>query len=412
MRKDLKIVLIILGVILGVLVTTIIIDTAQALIFNKSPLVKIREYTCKNDPTYYIDKGLFVNHYHCSNVKVTLFKWGKSECNVCYDNNAKEELDKDLTDSLNKKVIQCLESELGAYIVGEQDDLVGIPLSEIKNNDKEKMTYYKINYASQHPNYMYVIVVEKNKVFSTEVLKDFEKYFYQRYAIYQKAEIASEGISIYIHSPNNDVNFKEVINKCVARNNFGDVKVFPSKIMDNLKDTKKIIIKNGQKELGTITDENKLKEILNAVSRSKQYGDNCLADGHSFDFEMYNNNNNNNELIETIYIWQDGKRLATKDMGCYYNVKSNDFDFRKIIEEETDYVFYYILDYRDDDNQYLQLIYKDNEYEYHLKSNDINEILIQFGVNNQVMTLKYALENKYISAKKVANEYPEILIKK
>ena len=32
-------------------------------------------------------------------------------------------------------------------------------------------------------------------------------------------------------------------------------------------------------------------------------------------------------------------------------------------------------------------------------------------LNNQTMTLKYALENKYISAEKVASWYPEILIK-
>ena len=33
-------------------------------------------------------------------------------------------------------------------------------------------------------------------------------------------------------------------------------------------------------------------------------------------------------------------------------------------------------------------------------------------LNNKVMTLKYALENKYISAEKVANDYKDILIKK
>ena len=41
--------------------------------------------------------------------------------------------------------------------------------------------------------------------------------------------------------------------------------------------------------------------------------------------------------------------------GCYYSV-SNDTDLRKIIEEETDYIFYSILDYRDNDNQKEQLI--------------------------------------------------------
>ena len=33
-------------------------------------------------------------------------------------------------------------------------------------------------------------------------------------------------------------------------------------------------------------------------------------------------------------------------------------------------------------------------------------------LNNQIMTLKYALDNNYISAEKVASEYSGILIKK
>ena len=49
---------------------------------------------------------------------------------------------------------------------------------------------------------------------------------------------------------------------------------------------------------------------------------------------------------------------------------------------------------------------------YYLKSDDTNEIAIKFMLNNQIMTLKYALENKYISAEQVAKEYPDILIKK
>ena len=55
-----EITLIILEVIVGI----IILDTIQALIFNNSLIVKIRE---NNDggSTDYIDKGIFVNHYYC-----------------------------------------------------------------------------------------------------------------------------------------------------------------------------------------------------------------------------------------------------------------------------------------------------------------------------------------------------------
>ena len=119
-----------------------------------------------------------------------------------------------------------------------------------------------------------------------------------------------------------------------------------------------------------------------------------------------------NKLIDTIYVWGDGNRLIPKDTkGCYYSI-SNETDLRKIIEEETEYIFYGILDYRDNDNQKEQLIYKDDKNSYYLKSDDNNEIAIKFMLNNQIMTLKYALENKYISAEQVAKEYPDILIKK
>lgn len=59
-----------------------------------------------------------------------------------------------------------------------------------------------------------------------------------------------------------------------------------------------------------------------------------------------------------------------------------------------------------------QLIYSDGNDNYYLNSDNIDEIAIKFTLTNQVMTLKYALENNYISAEKVASEYPDILIKK
>lgn len=81
MKKILKIVLIVVGVLIGI----VAFDTIQALVFNRSPLLHKREYTCRKVSDWYIDKGIFVNHYHCSNVNETLFKNEKSECTVCYD---------------------------------------------------------------------------------------------------------------------------------------------------------------------------------------------------------------------------------------------------------------------------------------------------------------------------------------
>ena len=62
MKKCLKVTLIVIGVLVGI----IAIDTLQAKMFDNSPLLKIRESN--------IDKGLLVNHYHCYDEDVTLFK--------------------------------------------------------------------------------------------------------------------------------------------------------------------------------------------------------------------------------------------------------------------------------------------------------------------------------------------------
>ena len=78
MKKGLKITLIVLGVLVGV----IIFDTLQAKIFDNSPLLKIRD-NLDGGSTDYIDKGLFVNHYHCNNnEKVTTWKKEKYTCPV------------------------------------------------------------------------------------------------------------------------------------------------------------------------------------------------------------------------------------------------------------------------------------------------------------------------------------------
>lgn len=319
-----------------------------------------------------------------------------------------QESDKKTTEDYDKELVQCLESQLGGYLVTETDDLIEIPLSEIKSNDKEKIAYYKGVYASNHPNNIYVMVFPKNGTYESSVMKDFDKYFYHKFSVYQTYESPLTP-TIYIHNQDNDVDFKDIVNQCIVKNDYKDAKSIPNETLNKISNTTKIVIKSSQKELGTISDKNKLTEILNAIKSSKQYGEPCEADNYALEFEMYDNDN---KLIDTIYVWHDGNRLIPKSInGCYYSI-SNGIDLKKIIEEETEYIFYGILDYRDNDNQKEQLIYKDDKNSYYLKSDDTNEIAIKFMLNNQIMTLKYALENKYISAEKVAKEYPDILIKK
>ena len=89
MKKGLKITLIVLGVLVGI----VALDTLQAKIFDNSPLLKIRD-NLDGGNIDYIDKGIFVNHYHCNNnEKVTTWKKTKFSCSILEENNETQEND-------------------------------------------------------------------------------------------------------------------------------------------------------------------------------------------------------------------------------------------------------------------------------------------------------------------------------
>lgn len=397
MKKSLKITFIVIGVLFGI----IVLDTFQAIVFQYSPLLKIRE-NLDGGSTDYIDKGLFVNYYYCTNGEEhTLLKGTKYSCSV--------EEKAEFPDPFSQELFQCFENELGGYLVTEIDDFVEIPLDEIKKNDQEKIAYYKGVYASEHPDNMYVIVYPENGTYDFNVMKDFDKYFYEKFSVYQKNE-SSSSPTVYIHSVHNDVDFDDVMRKCRPSDDLNDGQVLLEQSIDKIKNTKKIVIKANNKELGTIRDADQVMEILNALSSGKKYGELFLCDGSAFDFEMYDADNT---LMDTISVWGDGKRFLPKSIhdGCSYYSISNGLDLRKIMEEETNYVFYDIIDFREPDEQRLQLIYQDDRYQYFLKSENTHEVFIKFMLTNQVMSLPYALENKYISAETVASDYPDLFIR-
>ena len=309
---------------------------------------------------------------------------------------------------LSEEIFKCLENELGAYLVTEQDELIEFPITEIENVNIDKIEYFKGMYASNHKENMYMIIYPKNGTYESEVMNKFNKYLSNKFSIYQTYNSPSTP-TIYINTSKNNIDFKNITNKCITKNKSNDGKELPTRILNKLNNTSKIVIDSGKKQLGEITDKHIVNEIINALSSAKQYGNACLSDGHAFEFKLYNSKN---KLIETFYVWGDGNRLLPASMdGCYYSI-SNGIDLRKIIEEETDNIFYNILDFREDFEQKQQLIYSNDKYNYYIKSINIDEIAIKFTLTNQIMTLKFALENNYISAEMVANAYPDILIKK
>ena len=107
----------------------VVLDTLQALLFDNSPIIKIRENNVGGSIDY-IDKGIFVNHYYCVNKEEnTVFKNVKYSCPIIDS--------EELTDNLDKELLSCLESQLGGYLVTETDNLIELPLSEIKSKESK-----------------------------------------------------------------------------------------------------------------------------------------------------------------------------------------------------------------------------------------------------------------------------------
>lgn len=71
MNKKVKIILIILGILIGV----VLIDTIQAKVFNNKPILKIVE-NYNGGTIYQKHKSILVDTYVLSNgTKTTIFKW-------------------------------------------------------------------------------------------------------------------------------------------------------------------------------------------------------------------------------------------------------------------------------------------------------------------------------------------------
>ena len=235
-------------------------------------------------------------------------------------------------------------------------------------------------------------------------MDDIEKYFYSNYDEYQKYSIVSEGISIYIHNDYNDIDFKDLENTCISDNREIS-QVFPEDIADKISNTNKIIVKYDGYELGTITDNDVIDEILDVTTNSKRYGNEFLADNYTYKLELYNNK----DLVDTIGLWADGKRVASLNNNTDYYV--TDEDLRKVIEDGIDYKFYNLVEYSDNCEDKTYLIYSDNSYNYYLNCVDSDGVLISFSTSNKIMNLEYAIDNNYIDIKVLARDYPDLITK-
>lgn len=295
-------------------------------------------------------------------------------------------------------LLSCLVSQSGTYIMSENSELKDMPLSTFTANEDE-ILYYKSSYVDDEN--IYAIV----KSYDGEVIRDFDKYFLSKYDVYQ-TYFVNDNIYIYVHNKLNDIDFEDLKKCSTNKINNKVVKEIDSKTIEKLNKTNKIVMNFSDGKPETIENKNAINEILDIISSGKQYGDTALCDGHSFELLMYNGD----ALIDTIYIWRNGSRLIPKSIhsGCsYYTV--GDSNLIEIIERETDYISYNLFSLTDTCEE-NEKIYSDEKYNYYLNCKDYGKMLIEFNTTNLKMSLKYALDNNYISIEHLS-VYDELIIK-
>ena len=158
MKKNLKITLIVLGVLVGV----VALDTLQAKIFDNSPIIRIRE-NLDDESSYYIDKGLFVNHYHCNNnEKVTTWKGTKFACSIKESNISNEE----------------------SNISNEESNTIGFDFY-VSKNDNKGITKFRNYYTYNDRKKIYLANnIEEFYIYDTDykmTLKEFISTVYQTF---------------------------------------------------------------------------------------------------------------------------------------------------------------------------------------------------------------------------------------
>ncbi len=296
--------------------------------------------------------------------------------------------------SSDEEILQCMVQELDTFIQKNESELKEISLNDITNETNE-ITYFKGKYTDSENKY---VIYKSNPTYDREIMKSFDLYFAKSFPIYQQFTIKN---GIYVFVKSDELDIKNLEEKCIPHSEISG-KSLDKETLKKLKNTKKIIIKEGEKQIGTITNENAINSLLNEISNSKQYGDVFLCDGNRFQFEMYEENL---ELIDILYVWGDGKRFMPKSLqgGCAYYNTPVQVNWKNFIESETDYLFFNLIDYSDgcDSDENLEKIYEDDEMIYFLHCPRSDRVLVNLELSNLTMSLKFALNHGYLTPQSV-----------
>ena len=185
-----------------------------------------------------------------------------------------------------------------------------------------------------------------------------------------------------------------------------------SKILTKLKNTSKIVIKNNDKEIGSIKDNKTINEVLDIIESSSKIGNVYNCDGTNLELYFYYSNG---DIIDKVKVWTNNERilpLSLEENGCsYYNVPKGKDNLKKIIEDNSNLVFYTIHDYTDVCATALEKIYEDDKYNYLFSCIKSDNVFIEFLSSGEKITLKEALNKDKIKVDVILNDYPDLLIK-
>lgn len=147
MEKTIKITLIILGVLIGI----VALDTLYAVVFNSSPLISIRkEY--KDGYVSYMNNGLFVNYFYCSNKEEkTVFKGTKFNCPSEAVGNLENDNREEVSER-RKKLESLIKNEMISKQFLDKDNLNSYEITRIYVNgyykDDEEKKYMEITFTA------------------------------------------------------------------------------------------------------------------------------------------------------------------------------------------------------------------------------------------------------------------------
>ncbi|MBO5121242.1 MAG: hypothetical protein J6C28_06135 [Bacilli bacterium] len=139
MKKQLKIILIILGTLIGI----ILLDTLQARILKHSPIISWEEELADEDS--YVDRGIIIDTFYCTKEKdIQTISWKfKGNKFTCPIDNVSISYLRELQNDIDDIIIQKKDyNNFSASYVDEENKVLII---ELVDNSKEEQNWFKKN---------------------------------------------------------------------------------------------------------------------------------------------------------------------------------------------------------------------------------------------------------------------------